>query len=63
MEKEINFKQEVRNLEWARKMYLNELIALLKYNDLNMLNSNKTRALCDIELMIRTMEELKENIK
>lgn len=61
--KNINFKEELRNLTFAKEMYLNELIALLKYENVNMIENNKSRALADIDLMIKTMEELKEKIK
>lgn len=61
--KDINFKEEIRNLAFAKEMYLNELIALLKYENVSMLEQNKVRALSDIDLMIETMQELKEKIK
>lgn len=57
------FIEQIRNLTFAKEMYLNDLIALLKYKDTNMIEKNKSRALADIDLMIKTMEELKEKIK
>lgn len=59
----LNFKEEIRNLTFAKEMYINELIALLKYEDFNMIELNKCRALSDIDLMISTMQQLKEKIK
>lgn len=61
--KNIDFEKELRNLEFARNHYLNELIALLSYKDEKMLELNKARALGGIELTIKTMEELREVIK
>lgn len=56
----LNFKEEIRNLSFAKEMYINELIALLKYEDSNMIELNKCRAISDIDLMISTIQQLKE---
>lgn len=60
--KNVDFKMEIRNLTFAKEMYLEELIALFSYESHSMLELNKSRALSDIELMIRTMQELRERI-
>lgn len=61
--KDIKFKEEIRNLTFARETYLNELIALLRYENVSIIEQNKARALSDIDLMIETMQELREKIK
>lgn len=59
---EIKFDQELRSLNFAKEKYLNETIALLEYKDEKMIELNKSRVIGNIELMIKTMEELKAKI-
>lgn len=62
MKNKINYEEELRDLEFARKDF-DEIIALLKYKNDNMIELNKSRLIGDIDLVMSTLEELKQQAK
>lgn len=60
---ENRFEEKIRNLEFAKKYYLNEILTLVKHKDKKVLENNKKGVLMDIEAMIKSLEELRETIK
>lgn len=58
----IDYDAELRGLDFSRYCH-NEIIALLRYRNDRMLELNKTRAISSIDIIINTMEELKEKLK
>lgn len=61
MDKSKFIDEQLRNLYFANKHYFNDLIAMLEYKDIKIIENNKARFLSDIELGIKTLEELRDN--
>ena len=60
-ENKLNLDKELRNIEFT-KYHFDSIVALLKYKNINMINTNRARLLGDIDLVIDMLQDLKLSI-